>query len=444
MVRGRGWLTAGVFTCTMVLLAGCMGGGGGSGSGAAARPGEAPVILQMSVNKPYCIQETEQNSWTTVSGSSIASTVIPKCNSPTTHKAARMVVGLRLSAGYQHGEITHYDWQIPDWDAQPPFGRFDGADEGVEFDPENGRYRVRTIGPEINYQSALLSDLEVLGRTYVEVIEVTAWTDDGKFTTGTFLLNIGSEAGGTTITAWLSPTDSTSRDGPSRDADYFALTGAGVTTISMTSQSGFDSLLRLYNANRQLIASDDDSGGNLQARLTTILEPGQLYYLEATSFTDIGSSSYVLTASSGNPVKVSDPWGGRGSCADIAGIYSVSEQTTVTTTYKGRNSVKTFNSIGQVAISQNGCSFTYESSDRTGFAAPIKRTGSLSGNTFTMSGQNYLAQNPALQVTKSSLISTGSASGTVLTLGELTDISGSYNGSPVKVVLNTTATLTRK
>lgn len=59
-------------------------------------------------------------------------------------------------------------------------------------------------------------------------------------------------------------------------------------------QTLHDAFLRIYNSNNQIIAFDDDSGGNYDSQISRSLTAG-VYRVEAASFNDNGSGSYALS-----------------------------------------------------------------------------------------------------------------------------------------------------
>ncbi|MDX1491684.1 MAG: hypothetical protein R3332_10375 [Pseudohongiellaceae bacterium] len=110
------------------------------------------------------------------------------------------------------------------------------------------------------------------------------------------------------------------------------------------------------------------------------------------------------------------------SCEDIAGIWSVEESATVTTTLEGEVEVDTVSGSGEVEITQDGCSVSYSQTVQdvngsvevvrsgsvagdvvafTGYASPsfvgagcavneVTATGTISGNTISLSTQSLL------------------------------------------------------
>jgi hypothetical protein len=86
----------------------------------------------------------------------------------------------------------------------------------------------------------------------------------------------------------------------SHHREYRVELKAGVSyTIDMVS-SDFDSYLRLENSAREVLASDDDGGGNLNARLVFTPRTSGTYHVIATSYRP-ASGRYRLTVSTSGP-----------------------------------------------------------------------------------------------------------------------------------------------
>jgi hypothetical protein len=108
---------------------------------------------------------------------------------------------------------------------------------------------------------------------------------------------------GTSLVGELSPQDLTMPDGSKYDLYAFSVSTPSQVTITLSSQD-FDAFLWLFDAGRQLVASDDDSGGDLNARITAELAPG-VYYLVANAYAEGELGEYTLAGvlGSGGPRK---------------------------------------------------------------------------------------------------------------------------------------------
>lgn len=91
------------------------------------------------------------------------------------------------------------------------------------------------------------------------------------------------------------------RDGALVDQFDFRPTTAGSVVIDLTSPQ-FDSYLVLRDSTGADVATDDDSGGDRNARLTQTVEAGKLYRIMATTFGSAAKSgTYRLAVSTATP-----------------------------------------------------------------------------------------------------------------------------------------------
>jgi hypothetical protein len=81
--------------------------------------------------------------------------------------------------------------------------------------------------------------------------------------------------------------------GTPADRWSFNLPALSTVTIALSS-STFDTFVCLFDSSNNLLAQDDDSGGNLNSRTTITLPVGK-YFIEATSFTGRGTGNYTLS-----------------------------------------------------------------------------------------------------------------------------------------------------
>ena len=104
---------------------------------------------------------------------------------------------------------------------------------------------------------------------------------------------VGPIGVGQTVTGTLASTDCTLSDGAYADLYRVTITASQALQIDMTS-SAFDSFLIVFDANGAVVATDDDSGGGLNARITRTLTPGT-YYVAAKSEAPGATGAYTLT-----------------------------------------------------------------------------------------------------------------------------------------------------
>ncbi|MCU0772587.1 MAG: hypothetical protein MUE94_12590, partial [Verrucomicrobia bacterium] len=172
-----------------LLLGGCGGSGGGSGIAASASGG-AIVIQSVQAGIPVSsIAAGAPAAGPVVSGNSAAVDVVPEGDVP----YARMQVWLQINAA--GSGITHYDWEIRDWQPSPPNGVLTNFDGIVDIDPSNSRYVVRTAGNRIRYDTATLAQLRKVATNSTQTVVATAWTADGRFASAYFTLNLSEPVG---------------------------------------------------------------------------------------------------------------------------------------------------------------------------------------------------------------------------------------------------------
>lgn len=426
-------LAASLLTTTLIL-AGCGGGGGGSGN--AGSPNPDPVtITSLRVGTPIC--STSGNgvlNGPTTAGTAATVSVTPGC----TDADATMLVMLGVNSSETN--ISHYDWEIVGWRNSAPHGDLDKYSQIIDVDPVNGRYIVRSDAPEIRYVSAPSSELATLSAPFSQTVTVTVWTEDGRWGSGTFTVIL--QPGGTavaTISGALTSGDSTSHSRAAHYADFYRLTGAGNTTLRV---EGLDTYLYVYNSARQLIGEADDGANNGGSQLSLSLQSGQTYYVEVTSFAPNETGPYQLTSTSGALGATASPWAGI-SVPNIAGNFSVSEDTTITIIYDGVTTTTNATANTVANITQTGSSFSFQTSDPSGTLPAMTRYGSLDGFTVTFTGDPFLPVNPDINVTSR----TGSSSGTIgnntFTVTTSAQLQGNYNGKPLTAQLDSTAVFTR-
>ena len=121
--------------------------------------------------------------------------------------------------------------------------------------------------------------------------------------TSGFFIGVPSIAGS------LAGSDAQSHQRPGCYADYYQVTGASATTITM---QGFDTYLYLYSydgINAQLVAKNDDSNppGHGGSRIYSILTTGTMF-IEATSYVKNKTGNYTLSTSAGGLIQIPNPW----------------------------------------------------------------------------------------------------------------------------------------
>jgi hypothetical protein len=432
------WSQLPILGVSLVLLAGCGGGGGGgsAGSGAVAARDPDPVTIDsLRVGSPLCSTSGNGSlNGPTTTGTSATVTMSPGCSDP----SATMRVWLGINSGDTN--ITHYDWEIVGWKNQPPHGGLEKYDEVLDIDPINGRYLVRTYANSIRYASATSAQLAALTQPFSQQVSVTAWTTDGRFGTATFTVTV--QPGGTAVSSVygsLDSSDARSHGRAGHFADFYRITGAGSTTLKV---EGFDTYLYVYNSALNLIAEKDEGTDNSGSQLTLNLSSGQTYYVEVTSFAPGKTGSYRASSTVGGLVATANPWANV-NVANIAGNYTVNENSTITIVYKGITTTTNAVSTRSTTVTQNGPSFSFPASDPSGTLPATTRYGHISGNTITLTGEPFIPGNPGITVTSNTQTSTGTVAGNQLTISTTAQLQGTYKGLPLTAQVNSTATFNR-
>jgi len=169
----------------VVWMTGCGGDGGGSGgnSGGSDNPSQLTVeSVQMGL--PVSIADDE---------GAINGTVYPRnaCEMfitlDSSNPTGQMSIWMKVNVS--EVTISHYDWEIVDWQSQGFYGELSYYDEIIDVDSELGIYKVRSTNDYLRYDCAVNS---AISDNHVELVKVTAWNQEGYFTTAYFKLRIVS------------------------------------------------------------------------------------------------------------------------------------------------------------------------------------------------------------------------------------------------------------
>jgi len=337
--------------------------------------------------------------------------------------------------------ITHYDWEIVGWKNEAPHGSLEKYDAAIDIDPVNGRYIVRTYGvSSLRYASATSAQLASLTSPFTQRITVTAWTQDGRFGSATY--NVTVQPGGAAVTSIygsLATGDAPSHGRAGHLADFYRITGSGNTTLTV---EGFDSYLYVYNSSRVQVAEADEGGVNGGSQVTMNLSNGQTYYVEVTTYKPGVTGNYRISSSSSGLSLTSNPWASV-SAPNIAGSYTVSEDTTITLVYNGLTSVTNAVSTRSATVTQSGASFSFQATDPSGTLPAVARYGTINGNALTLTGEPFIPGNPDITVASNTQTSSGSIGNNQFTLTTSSQMQGTYKGLPVTAQVQSTATFRR-
>lgn len=430
------WSHISILAVGLVFISGCGGGGGGSGPTAAQNPDPVEVD-SVRTGTPLCSTSGNGSlNGPTTDGAAASVTMTPSCSDP----SATMRVWLGINSSDTN--ITHYDWEIVGWRNDTPHGGLEKYDEVIDIDPVNGRYIVRSYGVNsILYASATSGQLAARTTAFSQQLSVTAWTADGRFGTANFTVTV--LPGGTSITSVygsLASSDAGSHGRVGHKADFYRITGAGLTALT---SEGFDSYLYLYDSSLNLVAERDEGAVNGGSQITMNLSNGQTYYLEVTTYEPGVTGDYRVSSTRGGLSATSNPWASA-SAANIAGNYSVNENTTITIVYDGVTTTTNALATRTTTVTQSGPSFSFQATDPTGMLPSTTRYGNINGNAITLSGEPFIPANPGIAVTSNAQTSSGTLGNNQFSITTTSELQGTYKGLQLLAQVNSSATFTRQ
>jgi hypothetical protein len=168
-----------VLLCLIGLL-GCDGDGGGSGVDNPGTDPFQPVIASVQLGLPISSVDGEGGVDGSLFPTNFGEVIINVdfTNNPSGYMSVWMQVNVTNAA------VSHYDWEVVDWQSQEPYGHLSFYDEEIDIDGTLGVYKVRSYDNKVRYDSTTNSLF--FNSHHVESIKVTAWTVDGYFTTAYF------------------------------------------------------------------------------------------------------------------------------------------------------------------------------------------------------------------------------------------------------------------
>ena len=160
-----------------------------------------------------------------------------------------------------------------------------------------------------------LTGSNVATGTYL--VGITATSGSVTQTSGVWIVVPTSIGPGQRISGTLSSGDQPSPEFPIAYSDFYLLTLASSTAITVDEQStAFDTFLRVLNASGTQVASNNDGGGGTNSRISTTLAAGN-YVIEATS--EFGGSTGAYTVSINLPTlsSITPATGVQGSSVNV-------------------------------------------------------------------------------------------------------------------------------
>lgn len=168
----------------LVALTGCDWFGGGSGGDFISSTNAPPqfAVGSVQVGLPVNISEDDGAiNGTIYPGNTCEMFITLDASNPAGQKTVWMQVKVSGAT------ISHYDWQIVDWQGHGPSGELSHYDQVVDIDSQLGVYKVRSLVNQIRYDCPLN---ESIVARHSDLVKVTAWTHDGYFTTAFFNLSL--------------------------------------------------------------------------------------------------------------------------------------------------------------------------------------------------------------------------------------------------------------
>jgi PKD repeat protein len=212
------------------------------------------------------------------------------------------------------------------------------------------------------------------GSYYVEVSTRTAGNGGGAYTLATYAgypWPIGTIGVGETLSATLSPTAAETRCLPNAPGDRYGFTLSTVGTIVLGAASAaFDTYLCLLDSSNNAIASDDNSGGGTNSRITRANLPAGTYFVEVATRTSgptggpytLSLSAEALPAFSIDDVSLTEGDGGTRSAVFTVTLSRALAQS-VSVSYSTSND--TASSGSDYAASSGSLSFAASTTTRT-------------------------------------------------------------------------------
>ncbi|MCL2243579.1 MAG: hypothetical protein FWC03_03825 [Treponema sp.] len=170
----------------------------------------------------------------------------------------------------------------------------------------NGVLIVETLGEKDTYLEAYDSSYNMIienddgGENYNARISIMADTSRTYLFKLRYLYN--GESGPYSIRANMSSVSElrldswVSRNLNGGEEQWFSLRPSGAGLLIVETSGDLDTFLEVYGSSNNLLASDDDSGENYNARLTLLSEAGRTYFIKVRSTGGSGTGPYRVRA----------------------------------------------------------------------------------------------------------------------------------------------------
>lgn len=338
------WKLAVVCLIALICLSGMTGctpgGSSGSGGGGGGGGGSQPQLVTLAASDPVCPVSGTTNVWNVFSNN-LAPLVFPgsylgfSCDLRSNPFLILTNLLVQLQITTANAGIDHYTWEIiPPSDATLR-GNFNLRGSDTLIVTGGTRYVAQTTGNTITYLSPIVGRVFDLDLPVTVNIIATAWTSDGRFTSGTFALNLERPGDAFVSHGGLSTSSQGSHANPNFVADYFQVKGIDSQFIAIVATNG--NCVYLYDSNLTNTQNQCDNALLGYTFITASLLSERPYYLEVTpNFSNILGDYYLIGLSdrtTTNPgsgffgflTSPSNPWNPHSQGGQITGFESLAQ-----------------------------------------------------------------------------------------------------------------------
>jgi hypothetical protein len=324
-------------------MTGCTGGGSGSGSSGGGTAGQ-PQLVTLQVSDPVCPVSGTTNVWNVFSNN------LAPLEFPISYLASfcdlrsdpflvltNILVQLQINTS-TNVAIDHYTWEIiPPTDATLAGSFLLGPSD---FLTATGSTRIVVQSPNntITYLTPIVGRVYGLDLPITVTIIATAFSPDGRFTSGTFALNLQRPPDAFVSPGGLSSSSQGSHANPATVANYTQVKGVDAQVIAIVATNG--NCVYFYDVNLTNTQNQCDNTGIGYTLITASLLDKRPYYLEVTPNANnilggyflIGLSDRIATnpgsAFFGPLTSPSNPWNPRSQGGWITGFESLAQTNT--------------------------------------------------------------------------------------------------------------------
>jgi hypothetical protein len=325
-------------------MTGCTpGGSSGSGGGGGGGTGDQPQLVTLQATDPVCPVSGAPNVWNVFSNN-LAPIVFPFsyltafCDLRSNPFLIFTNLQVQLQITTTNAGIDHYTWEIiPPTDATLA-GTFLLRGSDTLIVTGGTRYVAQTSGNTITYITPIVGQVFGLDLPVTVAVIATAWTSDGRFTSGTFALNLERPGDVTVRHSGLSSSSQPSHANPNLVADFYQLKGLDTVFIAIAATNG--NCTYIYDSGLTNTQNQCDNSGLGYTLLSSDLLQYRPYYVEVTpNANNILGDYYSIFArdlTSANPgggfmgplTSPSNPWNPRSQAGYIYDLSYLAQTNT--------------------------------------------------------------------------------------------------------------------